>query len=148
MISKMHFYIGNIKKAHYYHDRSIRGKEEVLNSKVRQLSEIVYVKKIKDRDDKFLNYKEIRKKEENPSNKTKRVEGFSSNYKVVSERVSKLAKKVLEMSVKSRAGYYKLIDKQKLEQFVFPTAMHNKEDKRARILSGMEEKVNPEVKYY
>ena len=63
MISKMHFYIGNIQKAHYYHDRSIRGKEEVLNSKVRQLSEIVYVKKIKDRNDKFLTHIEIRKKE-------------------------------------------------------------------------------------
>lgn len=84
------------------------------------------MKKIRDRDDKFLNYKEIRKKEENHSNKTKHFEGFSSNYKVVSERVSNLAKKVLEMSVKSRAGYYKMVDKQKLEQFVFPTATSNK----------------------
>lgn len=111
MIGKMHFYLGNLRKSNYYHNRSIRGKEEVINSKVRQLSEIVYVKKIRDRDDKFLNYKEICKKEENHNNKSKRIEGFSSNYKAVSERVSKLAKKVLEMSVKSRAGYYKMVEK-------------------------------------
>ena len=80
MIGKMHFYLGNTRKAHYYHDRSIRGKEEVTNSKVRQLSEIVYTKKIRDRDDKFLTYREIRKKEENHNGKQKRAEGFSSNY--------------------------------------------------------------------
>ena len=50
------------------------------------------------------------------------------------------------MSVKSRAGYYKLIDKQKLEQFVFPSARPSKEDKRSRILT--EEKANPEVRYF
>ena len=148
MIGKMHFYTGNIRKAHYYHDRSIRGKEEVHNSKVRQLSEIVYVKKMRDRDYKFLTGKEIRKKEENHFGKVKLTDGFNSTYRIVSDQVGKLAKKVMEIAVKSRAGYYKLIDKQKLEQLVLPSQKQFKEEKRLRKLSGDEEKINPQTKYY
>lgn len=62
-IGKMQFYLGNIKKAFYYHDRYLRGKTEVANSKVRIIAELSYVKKMKYRDDKFLTFEEIRKKE-------------------------------------------------------------------------------------
>lgn len=59
----MHFYLGNIKKARYYHDRTMRGKEEILNSNTRLLSDNNYRNKMKDRDRKFLTHQEIRDKE-------------------------------------------------------------------------------------
>jgi hypothetical protein len=76
---------------------------------------------MRDRDYKFLTGKEIRKKEENQFGKIKLTDGVNSIYRVVSDQVGKMAKKVMELAVKSRAGYYKLIDKQKLEQIVLPS---------------------------
>lgn len=93
-IGKMLFYLGNIKKANYYHERSIRGKEEVINSKVRQLSEIVYVKKMRDRDEKFLTFHEIRKKLKDSG---KEGTNFLSNYEYVKMQLDKLPKKLMQI---------------------------------------------------
>ena len=82
MVGKMQFYLGNIKKADYYHDRYLRGKFEIVNSKVRTIADTVYIRKMRMRDDKFLTFEEIRKKEDNLNKKGQnaKIEKAVSNY--------------------------------------------------------------------
>lgn len=56
MISKQYFYLRELAKCEYYYNRALRGKSELINSKIRVMNTSLYESKMKERDDRYKRY--------------------------------------------------------------------------------------------
>jgi hypothetical protein len=65
------------------------------------------------RDRRFAGFKELREKSEREKGIT-RNDSEMSDYSYVADKVSRIASKIMEIQVKSKSGYYKLVDQDKL----------------------------------